>query len=230
MNIQDTINELQLESVELPRILNQRVKTIIDLQKKVELAQKEVESDDNDENKAKLEEINDYLNEYFTDAVEQLKSFAKKHTEKMKKEAELKEIVQLVGPDALPEDDKLILDTTKSLREDYLQQNAFHEVDTYCNIKKQNIMLKTILTLHKLGLEAVSKGVKVSDISALSVKEKIARMKYTKDIEKESVDITKEIGEEIKKFNGNIAVFEDFEKGLTHLQHTFGLNILNDKI
>lgn len=91
MNIQDTINELQLESVELPRILNQRVKTIIDLQKKVELAQKEVESDDNDENKAKLEEINDYLNEYFTDAVEQLKSFAKKHTEKMKKEAELKE-------------------------------------------------------------------------------------------------------------------------------------------
>lgn len=88
MNIQDTIKELQLESVELPRILNQRVKTIIDLQKKVELAQKEVESDDNDENKAKLEEINDYLNEYFTDAVEQLKSFAKKHTEKMKKEAE----------------------------------------------------------------------------------------------------------------------------------------------
>ena len=53
MNIQDTINELQLESVELPRILNQRVKTIIDLQKKVELAQKEVEYDDNDENKAK---------------------------------------------------------------------------------------------------------------------------------------------------------------------------------
>ena len=91
MNIQDTINELELQEVKLPRILSQRVNTVKDLQEKVALATKEVEEDDNEENKAKLEEINDYLTEYYQDAVEQLKSFAKKHKEKMQKEAEEKE-------------------------------------------------------------------------------------------------------------------------------------------
>ena len=114
----------------------------------------------------------------------------------LQKEAELREIVQLVGPDALPEEDKLILDTTKSLREDYLQQNAYHEVDTFCDIKKQHLMLKTILTLHDLALESVNKGVKVNDIAKLEVKEKIARMKYVKAIEKEVDEIMREINEE----------------------------------
>lgn len=91
MNIQDTINELELQEVKLPRILSQRVNTVKDLQEKVALATKEVEEDDNEENKAKLDEINDYLTEYYQDAVEQLKSFAKKHKEKMQKEAEEKE-------------------------------------------------------------------------------------------------------------------------------------------
>lgn len=91
MNIQDTINELELQEVKLPRILSQRVNTVKDLQEKVALATKEVEEDDSEENKAKLEEINDYLTEYYQDAVEQLKSFAKKHKEKMQKEAEEKE-------------------------------------------------------------------------------------------------------------------------------------------
>ena len=122
----------------------------------------------------------------------------------LQKEAELKEIVQLVGPDALPEDDKLILDTTKSLREDYLQQNAFHDVDTYCDIQKQNIMLKTILALHDAGIEAIGKGVKVNDIAKLAVKERIARMKYTKDIEKEVASIMDEVDSEIKKLQSKV--------------------------
>lgn len=91
MNIQDTINELELQEVKLPRILSQRVNTVKDLQEKVALATKEVEEDDSEENKAKLEEINDYLTEYYQDAVEQLKSFAKKHKEKLQKEAEEKQ-------------------------------------------------------------------------------------------------------------------------------------------
>ena len=65
-------------------------------------------------------------------------------------------------------------------------------------------MLKTILALHNMGLEAVGKGVKVNDIAKLEVKEKIARMKYVKDIEKEVGEITKEIDEEIKKLQGKV--------------------------
>jgi len=141
---------------------------------------------------------------YFDSVAKGFPSLREKAMGLLQKEAELKEIVQLVGPDALPEEDKLILDTTKSLREDYLQQNAYHEVDTFCDIKKQHIMLKTILGLHDLGIEAVSKGVKVNDIAKLEVKEKIARMKYVKDIEKEVGEISKEIDAEIKKLQSKV--------------------------
>ena len=144
------------------------------------------------------------LSDYFDSIVEGFSSLRTTAMSLLQKEAELKEIVQLVGPDALPEEDKLVLDTTKSLREDYLQQNAYHEVDTFCDIKKQNSMLKVILGLHNLALEATAKGVKVADIVKLGVKEKIARMKYVKDIEKEVNDITKECNEEIKKLQNNV--------------------------
>jgi V/A-type H+-transporting ATPase subunit A len=146
----------------------------------------------------------DKLSTYFDSLAKGFSALRIKAMGLLQKEAELKEIVQLVGPDALPEDDKMILDTTKSLREDYLQQNAFHDVDTYCDIQKQNIMLKTILALHDIGLEAIGKGVKVNDIAKLAVKEKIARMKYTKDIEKEVVAITNEIDVEIKKLQSQV--------------------------
>ena len=86
MNIQDTINELGLQEVELPKILGQRVSAVKDLQNKVELATKEVEENGTDENKEKLQEIEEYLEEYYQDAVEQLKSFAKKHKEKQEQE------------------------------------------------------------------------------------------------------------------------------------------------
>ncbi len=96
MNIQDTINELGLQEVELPKILGQRVSAVKDLQNKVELATKEVNENGTDENKEKLEEIEEYLNEYFKDAVEQLKTFSVKHTEKMKKEAEATKEVEAI--------------------------------------------------------------------------------------------------------------------------------------
>jgi cobalamin biosynthesis Mg chelatase CobN len=86
MNIQDTINELGLQEVELPKILGQRVSAVKDLQNKVELATKEVNENGTDENKEKLQEIEEYLEEYYQDAVEQLKSFAKKHKEKQEQE------------------------------------------------------------------------------------------------------------------------------------------------
>jgi len=141
---------------------------------------------------------------YFDGVVRNFSSLRTKAMVLLQKEAELKEIVQLVGPDALPEEDKLVLDTTKSLREDYLQQSAYHEVDTFCDIKKQHAMLKTILDVHDIALESIGKGVKVNDIAKLEVKEKIARMKYVKDIDKEVSSIQKEVGEQMKKLQSKV--------------------------
>ena len=98
----------------------------------------------------------------------------------LQKEAELQEIVQLVGPDALPEADQATLETTRMLREDFLQQNAFDDVDTYCPPEKQYNMLKTILLFHKEALAAVNRGVPIQNIVALPVKEEIGKMKYVK--------------------------------------------------
>ena len=96
----------------------------------------------------------------------------------LQKESELQEIVQLVGPDALPEADQATLETTRMLREDFLQQNAFDDVDTYCAPDKQYKMLKTILLFYKESLAAVNRGVSIHDIVALPVKEEIGKMKY----------------------------------------------------
>ena len=96
----------------------------------------------------------------------------------LQKEAELQEIVQLVGPDALPDRERVILEVARMLREDFLQQDAFDEVDTYCPPMKQYLMLKTIMTFYNKALDAVSKGVNPADIMKVSVKGDIARMKY----------------------------------------------------
>ena len=96
----------------------------------------------------------------------------------LQKESELQEIVQLVGPDALPETDQATLETTRMLREDFLQQNAFDEVDTYCAPDKQYKMLKTILLFYKESLAAVNRGAPIANIVALPVKEEIGKMKY----------------------------------------------------
>ena len=118
--------------------------------------------------------------------------------ELLQKEAELKEVVQLVGPDALPAEDKLILEVTKSLREDYLQQNAFHEVDTYCSLKKQATMLRTILDLHEKCVDALKKGIEEKSLSGLKVRERVARMKYVEDLSKEVEGIKKDVEKQIK--------------------------------
>lgn len=96
----------------------------------------------------------------------------------LQKEAELQEIVQLVGPDALPDTDQVTLETTRMLREDFLQQNAFDDIDTYCAPDKQYEMLKTILLFQKEAIDAVKRGVQIQTIVGLPVKEDIAKMKY----------------------------------------------------
>ncbi|KXB02680.1 hypothetical protein AKJ43_00885 [candidate division MSBL1 archaeon SCGC-AAA261D19] len=95
----------------------------------------------------------------------------------LQKESELREIVRLVGPDALPDRDRVVLEAARVIREDFLQQNAMHDVDTYCPVDKQLKMFKTVLKLHDKSLEAVKKGAPVEKIIEVPVKSEIARLK-----------------------------------------------------
>lgn len=103
----------------------------------------------------------------------------------LQEEAELNEIVQLVGVDSLSFEDRLKLEVAKSIREDYLHQNAFHEVDTYTSMNKQYKLLKLILSYFELGKEAIAKGANFNKIAALPIRESIGRFKY---IEEKDID------------------------------------------
>ena len=98
-------------------------------------------------------------------------------------EAELEEIVRLVGIDALSWDDRLTLEVARSIREDYLHQNAFDEVDTYTSLKKQHLMLQLILNFSHKGHEALKNGAVLSDVLSLPVRDRIARAKYVHEDE-----------------------------------------------
>ncbi len=116
----------------------------------------------------------------------------------LQEEASLDEIVRLVGMDALSPDDRLTMETAKSIREDYLHQNAFHEVDTYSSLEKQEKMLGAILTFHRLAGDALDKNVDIEDIVDLPVREQIGRAKYIPEEESYKFDdLTAEIKKEI---------------------------------
>ncbi len=114
----------------------------------------------------------------------------------LQEEAKLQEIVRLVGRDSLSEHDQLKLEITKSLREDFLQQNAFHEVDTYCSLDKQFKMLKLILFFYDEAQRAIKEGVYLNEILALPSREKITR---AKNISEKELDTFDKIEEEIKE-------------------------------
>ena len=105
----------------------------------------------------------------------------KEALEILQRESELQEIVQLVGYDALPEPEKGVLDTARSIREDYLQQSAYDEVDTYTSIKKQYQLLRTILEFGRKESDAIKKGATSSKIGALESRKMISRIKWTKE-------------------------------------------------
>ncbi len=115
----------------------------------------------------------------------------------LQKEAELQEIVQLVGPDALPEKEQAILIVAKMIREDYLQQSAFHEIDAFATMSKQHKMLRNIMRFHERTMSAIELGVQLKTITGLKAVEKIGRMKEVpedklKDIEALYKEIDKE--------------------------------------
>jgi V/A-type H+-transporting ATPase subunit A len=111
----------------------------------------------------------------------------KEALEILQKESELQEIVQLVGYDALPEPEKGILDTARSIREDYLQQSAFDEVDTYTSIQKQHKMLSTILEFGRKEADVIKKGSTSAKVGALESRGMIPKMKWTKEEELEKL-------------------------------------------
>jgi V/A-type H+-transporting ATPase subunit A len=121
-----------------------------------------------------------YLKECFEDK-EQGQEMEKMTVDAMsllEQESELLEIVRLVGAEALSPQDRLALETARSIREDFLHQNAFHEIDTFTSMGKQYEMLKTILHFHRQALAAIDAGAETADISKLAVREQIARAKY----------------------------------------------------
>jgi len=97
----------------------------------------------------------------------------------LQKETELQEIVQLVGPDALPETEKIILEVARMLREDFLQQFAFDEIDAYCPPKKAYWILKTILAFNDAATQAMSRGVSLRQVMQLPLRDEVSRMKTT---------------------------------------------------
>jgi V/A-type H+-transporting ATPase subunit A len=118
----------------------------------------------------------------------------------LEQEAELLEIVRLVGAEALSPRDRLALETARSIREDYLHQNAFHEVDTHTSMAKQYEMLKSILHFHRQAIMAIDAGVETADIFKLTVREDIARAKYIPQDEINKIaDIRKTIEQQMKQ-------------------------------
>jgi V/A-type H+-transporting ATPase subunit A len=126
-----------------------------------------------------------YLAESFSDKdmAEEMVQMSAKCMALLEQEASLLEIVRLVGAEAISSSDRLAIETSKIIREDYLHQNAFHDVDTYTSLEKQYEMLKTILHLHNVSLAAIEAGADVAKIISVSVKEEIARSKYTPESE-----------------------------------------------
>ena len=126
----------------------------------------------------------DRLEPWFNKAVDpDWSSMVQKVMAMLQEESELEEIVRLVGIDALSYKDRLTLEATRSIREDYLHQNAFHEVDTYASPAKQAMMLKLILAYYEKSLDALEKDASFSKLASLPVREELGRFKYVPEEE-----------------------------------------------
>ena len=118
----------------------------------------------------------------------------------LQEESELNEIVQLVGMDALSAPDRLKLEAARSIREDFLHQNAFHEIDTFTSLKKQHMMMKLILAYFDQAGEVLSQGVNIERLVNLPVREAIGRFKYTEeaDLDQAYEDVMSTLKAELK--------------------------------
>ena len=114
-------------------------------------------------------------------------------------EAELEEIVKMVGMDALSAGDRLKMEAARSIREDFLHQNSFHDVDTYSSLKKQHMMMTLVIAFYKEAVEALSRGAALQKLITMPVREHIGRFKYVPEtnLDEEYPKVMAELKEEI---------------------------------
>lgn len=132
--------------------------------------------------------IADIADEVNKEVAKDFTELSKEAMRLLEQEAELQEIVRLIGVDALSPEDRLILEGARSLREDFLHQNAFHEIDTYASLKKQYKMLSTCLFNYNRAKEALARGVAFADIVKMETRDKISRMRYLPEADTGKID------------------------------------------
>ena len=117
----------------------------------------------------------------------------------LQEEAELEEIVKMVGMDALSPGDRLKMEAARSIREDFLHQNSFHEVDTYTSLKKQYMMMKLVNAFYDRAVEALSQGASLQKLISMPVREQIGRFKYVKEdaLDQEFAKVEEELSAQI---------------------------------
>jgi len=142
----------------------------------------------------------DTLEPYFAEKVaKDWRAYITKLSTVLGEEDKLMEIVQLVGSDALPEKQQILLETARMIRENILQQNAFHEVDTYCELTKTYNLMQIIMHFNNMANEALEKGVRIKNIIDSKAKDKIANAKFEKDYKTLLQNVRKEMDTEFQQ-------------------------------
>lgn len=145
-----------------------------------------------------VENIKDYLN---SRVAEEFSSLRQQAMQLLEEESELQEIARLVGVESLSARERLVLESARSIREDFLHQNAFHPQDTYTSLRKQYLMLRTIIHFHNSGLRALEEERSLEEITGLEVREKISKMKYIPEEDPSLLEIYIEVDDAFKKLS-----------------------------
>jgi V/A-type H+-transporting ATPase subunit A len=144
----------------------------------------------------------DDLGKWFDEAVDGNWMETRQHLMSLlQDEASLNEIVKMVGMDALSPQDRLKMEAARSIREDFLHQNSFDEIDTYTSLKKQFAMMQLVYAFYQGGVDALSAGAEINDIVAMETRERIGRFKYTReeDVSDEYAKVAEELASEFSE-------------------------------
>ena len=120
----------------------------------------------------------------------------------LEEESELQEIVQLVGSDALPESQQLKLEVARMIREYFLQQNAFHEIDMYCPFYKQYKLLQAIQKFSETANSKIEAGYSINDVMDMESKDELAKVKYEEDFDGELNKVLSKMDDEFSQIGG----------------------------
>ena len=153
-----------------------------------------------------VENIKNYMNK---NVAEEFTSLRQEAMELLEEESELQEIARLVGVESLSSRERLTLESTRSIREDFLHQNAFHPQDTYTSLRKQYLMLRTILHFHNSGLKALAEEKSLEEILLLGVREKISKMKFLPEGESDLLEVYIEVDNAFKELLQKKGVSEE---------------------